>query len=207
MAEPERGQRWFWKWTAIAALVSVVLRVRFLFAPLTADEGGGLAIARAWAHGRRLYIDVWIDRPQGVLLLTRGWDALFAHHPSSLRGLAILSGIAAVCGSAAIARAISGQAVAGLIAAWMVAVVSASPTIEGFTANGELLAAGFSVSALAVAATVLRQRKSFGSRAAGSMLVAGLLAGGAISIKQSGFDPWLAKESWPDEATAQVVER
>jgi hypothetical protein len=28
-----------------------------------------------------------------------------------------------------------------------------------------------------------------------------------VAIKQSGFDPWLAKESWPEEATAQVVER
>ncbi|MDB4956430.1 MAG: hypothetical protein JWO36_3999 [Myxococcales bacterium] len=27
------------------------------------------------------------------------------------------------------------------------------------------------------------------------------------AIKQAGFDPWLAKESWPSEATAQVVPR
>jgi len=27
------------------------------------------------------------------------------------------------------------------------------------------------------------------------------------AIKRAGFDPWLAKESWPDGATAQVVAR
>ncbi len=27
------------------------------------------------------------------------------------------------------------------------------------------------------------------------------------AIKNAGFDPWLAKESWPDDAKAQVVQR
>ena len=27
------------------------------------------------------------------------------------------------------------------------------------------------------------------------------------AIKAAGFDPWLAKTSWPDDATAQVVTR
>ena len=27
------------------------------------------------------------------------------------------------------------------------------------------------------------------------------------AIKQAGFDPWLAREDWPAEATAQVVHR
>ncbi len=28
-----------------------------------------------------------------------------------------------------------------------------------------------------------------------------------VAIKQAGFDPWLARESWPDDAKAQVVPR
>lgn len=28
-----------------------------------------------------------------------------------------------------------------------------------------------------------------------------------VAIKSAGFDPWLAKESWPDAATVQVVSR
>jgi hypothetical protein len=28
-----------------------------------------------------------------------------------------------------------------------------------------------------------------------------------VAIKQAGFDPWLAKETWPDDAKVQVVSR
>ena len=28
-----------------------------------------------------------------------------------------------------------------------------------------------------------------------------------VAIKQAGFDPWLAKDSWPDDAKVQVVPR
>jgi hypothetical protein len=28
-----------------------------------------------------------------------------------------------------------------------------------------------------------------------------------VAIKQAGFDPWLAKETWPDDAKVQVVPR
>ena len=28
-----------------------------------------------------------------------------------------------------------------------------------------------------------------------------------VAIKNAGFDPWLAKESWPDDAKVQVVPR
>jgi hypothetical protein len=28
-----------------------------------------------------------------------------------------------------------------------------------------------------------------------------------VAIKQQGFDPWLAKESWPEDANVQVVMR
>ena len=28
-----------------------------------------------------------------------------------------------------------------------------------------------------------------------------------LAIKNAGFDPWLAKEAWPDDAKVQVVPR
>ena len=51
---------------------SVVLRLPFLDAPLTADEGGYAEIARLWAHGGSLYGSVWVDRPQGLIVVFRG---------------------------------------------------------------------------------------------------------------------------------------
>ena len=28
-----------------------------------------------------------------------------------------------------------------------------------------------------------------------------------VAIKEAGFDPWLAKETWPDDAKVQIVPR
>ena len=39
------------------------MRARFFFSPMTTDEGGYLAVARAWFHGADLYGKVWVDRP------------------------------------------------------------------------------------------------------------------------------------------------
>ena len=53
-----------WRWSVSGAvLLSIALRLRFVVAPIGSDEGGFLAIARAWRHGADLYEDVWVDRP------------------------------------------------------------------------------------------------------------------------------------------------
>src|SRR4029079_153928 len=75
---------------AIAAVVSIALRARFLTTPLTSDEGGYLAVARAWASGKTLYGQAWVDRPQGLLVLFRVWDALTGGSPVAIRAMAIV---------------------------------------------------------------------------------------------------------------------
>ena len=69
-------QRWWARggWFAPAFVAVVVTRWRYLFTPITADEGGYLAVARAWGRGKVLYRDVWVDRPQGLVLLFRIWN-------------------------------------------------------------------------------------------------------------------------------------
>src|SRR5205085_11290445 len=64
------------RWTpAIAALAAmgfaVVMRVPFWGTPLTSDEGGYAEVARLWEHSGTLYRDVWVDRPQGLILIFR----------------------------------------------------------------------------------------------------------------------------------------
>ena len=83
-----------------SALLSVLLRLRFVFTPITSDEGGYLAVARAWGHGKSLYTQVWVDRPQGTLLLYRLWDVLSFGDEDHLR---VISLVVAVCSSAAVA--------------------------------------------------------------------------------------------------------
>jgi hypothetical protein len=170
--------------------LSALLRLRFVFTPLTADEGGFLAIARAWGDGRTLYTQVWVDRPQGLLVVYRIWDDLTGAHTQSVRLLAIVFGAMAVVAAAEVARAVAGPA-AGMIAALLVAVCSSAPVLDGFAANGELLSGTLSAVAVAFACRAVR-----GAANNRSMVVSGVLGAMALSIKQSAFDGLAAVGIW-----------
>lgn len=171
------------KWITACAAISILLRIRFIFTPLTADEGGFDAIARAWSHGKVLYSDVWVDRPQGLLVLFRIWDG-------NVRVLAIIFGVIAVYGAAIIAYSLA-NSTAAILAALFTAVLSSAVALEGFIANGELLSAAPSVMCLAIGCLVITHRIS-----TRWMFIAGLCAGIAMSIKQSGYDGLLALGAW-----------
>ncbi|MGZ4738900.1 MAG: hypothetical protein ACXVLM_06665, partial [Ilumatobacteraceae bacterium] len=91
-----------------AIALSVALRARFLTTPLTSDEGGYLAVARAWASGQRLYTDAWVDRPQGLLVLFRFWDDVTGGSGPAIRIMAIVFGGIAVAAVAYAAFALAG---------------------------------------------------------------------------------------------------
>lgn len=189
---PTRGARW----VASAALASVLLRARAFTTPLTVDEAGALVVARSWGRGQHLYVDVFIDRPQGVVALFQRWDVLVGGAggpggPASVRVLALIAGVLVVVGAATAARAVSGSWRAGALAAWLAAVISSSPAIEGYAANGELLAAGLTVPAFALGALVIT-----GRRPSRWLVLAGALAAGGISMKQSGYDVLVALALW-----------
>ena len=169
-----------------AALVSIALRARFITTPLSADEGGYLAVARAWASGKSLYTEAWVDRPQGLVVLFRIWDDLTGGSAEMIRVMAIVFGCVAVAAVAYAVFAIAGPR-AGAIAAFLVAVASANARIEGFIANGELLAGA--IAALGVAAACGYMFRGHRLR---WLFVSGVLAGCAMSLKQSGFDGFAA---------------
>ena len=169
-----------------AILVSVALRARFITTPLSADEGGYLAVARAWASGKSLYTEAWVDRPQGLLVLFRIWDDLTGGSAEAIRVMAIVFGCTAVAAVAYVVFAIAGPR-AGAIAAFLVAVASANARIEGFIANGELLAGAVAAAGVAAACGYM-----FRGLRLRWLFVSGVLAGGAMSVKQSGFDGFVA---------------
>jgi len=173
-----------------AVAVSVVVRARFLFTPLLADEGGTLSVARDWSSGATLYRNVWIDRPQGLIVLFRAWDALPGTGPSSIRMLAIIFGAAGIFAVASVGRSLFNPRV-GALAAWFAAALTASPMIEGFASNGELLSGAFGVCGLAITAAVMTERC-----AQTWLLLAGVLLGAALAVKQSAFDVLLAIAAW-----------
>ena len=173
-----------------AMIASILLRARFLFSPLYADEGGILSVARDWSSGATLYKTVWIDRPQGLMVLFRGWDAIPGTGVSSVRMLAVVLGAVAVVASASVGRSLFSARV-GALTAWFTAAFTASPLLEGFASNGELLSAAFALGGLAIMAAVVAERIAIGW-----LLPAGLLLGCALAIKQSAFDVSLAVFAW-----------
>lgn len=174
--------RYPWPAVLIASAVSLLLRLRFLFTPLTSDEGGYLAVARAWASGRRLYQQTWVDRPQGLVLLYRLWDDVTGGSGPAIRIMAVLFGCMAVLAVGYIALTIAGTRAAAA-AAMFVAIASSNARIEGFLANGELLAGATGAAGVALACAYLWR-----GRSPKWLFAAGVLGGVAISLKQSGCD-------------------
>ena len=162
---------------ALGALV-VLLRVPFV-GSIGPDEGGYAYVAWRWAHGHALYDPTWIDRPQGLILVYRLVLAV-ADDARALR-------VAAIAAAAAIALLLvaAGRTAgphAGVLAAGLFATAGLAPHLEGFTLNGELVAAVPATAAVAVALASYER----GSRRL--LMLAALLGSTAMLMKQSGFD-------------------
>jgi hypothetical protein len=167
------------------ALLGVGLRVPFLDAPLTADEGGYAEIARLWARGYGLYGANWVDRPQGLLVVLR--LLLSAGITTTVGFRLVAAGFAAILVLLAFALgAAAGGRLSAFVAGALTAVAGASPFIEGFTLSGELVASVFAAGA--VLAFVWHER----SGRLGWLLLAGIAAGTAWMVKQSFFDAAVA---------------
>ncbi|MEY2400855.1 MAG: hypothetical protein QOJ08_966 [Ilumatobacteraceae bacterium] len=184
--QPQRVDHFPTHIVLVSVVASILLRARFITTPLSSDEGGYLVVARAWASGKSLYTDAWVDRPQGLLVLFRLWDALTGGSAEAIRVMAIVFGCIAVASVAYTVYAIAGGRAAG-IASILVAVASANARIEGFIANGELLAGAVGAAGVGAACAYL-----FRGRGETWLFVGGVLAGCAISLKQSGFDGFMA---------------
>ena len=166
---------------AAAAVGAVVLRVPFLHVGLSPDEGGYAYVARMWAQGARLYgPSAWVDRPQGLLLAYRLLLSI-ADGPWGIRLGAVVFGAAITVLVGAIGWMLKGPWT-GAAAAVIYAVVGVGPHVQGFTFNGELAAA---LPATAAIAAALAWRRSGATL---WLAVAGLSAGTALLMKQSGFD-------------------
>jgi hypothetical protein len=82
----------------------ILMRLRFIYSPNNFDEGGALAIARAWSRGVVLYKDIWADRPQGLFVLYGGLVTIGLGTPEGVRILVIA---ACLLGAAAFGSIVS----------------------------------------------------------------------------------------------------
>lgn len=164
-----------------AGVLAVLLRVPFLGTGLSTDEGGYAYVARQWSRGATLYATAWLDRPQGLLLTYRGLlaidDAGWAVRLGMVLAGAVITVALGAAGWLLVNRA------TGIAAAFLYAVVGVAPHLEGMTLNGELLAAAPATVAIALA---LRWWRGPGSL--WWLAGAGVLAGVALTMKQSGID-------------------
>jgi 4-amino-4-deoxy-L-arabinose transferase-like glycosyltransferase len=168
-----------------AALLALAARLPFWRAPLTADEGGYTEVARLWERGAHLYQGAWVDRPQGLILVFRAVIDAGGGSAESLRLVAALVAIAVVLTTIVLATRLCGR-IEGAAAGLLLATFGASPFIESFTLAGELLASLPTVLSLLAFVAYLRRRQPQW------LVVAGLLTGTAVMVKQSAFDAGLA---------------
>jgi 4-amino-4-deoxy-L-arabinose transferase-like glycosyltransferase len=174
-----RGRRALWIIGAFA-LLAAALRLPYVWTGLSTDEGGYAYVAQQWSRGARLYDTAWLDRPQGLLLTYRGLLAL-GESGWGIRALVVVIGAMMTVLIASIGALLAGRRLA-IAAAAVYAVVGIAPHLEGFTLNGELLA---TVPATASVAAALQWRRT---RRTAWLFGAGVLAGLALAMKQSGFD-------------------
>jgi hypothetical protein len=166
---------------AVSVIGAIGLRVPFMHLGLSPDEGGYAYIAEQWGRGARLYgASAWVDRPQGLMLAYRLLLSI-AHGPWAIRLGAVAFGAAITLLVGAIGWMLVGPWT-GAAAAAVYAVVGVGPHVQGFTFNGELAAALPATGAVAAALAWRRAGASVW------LAVAGLSAGTALLMKQSGFD-------------------
>jgi len=162
------------------AVLAVALRIPFIWAGVGPDEGGYAFVGHEWAHGVGIYSQVWVDRPQGLLLLFRAITDV-AYAPWAIRLAAALLGGALAVVVGTIGWMLRGRAT-GLLAAAIFAIVGIAPNLEGFTLNAELAAA---LPAAAAVACAIRWH-AVGRRR--WLVAAGVFGATAVLMKQSGFD-------------------
>ncbi len=161
--------------------LAVAVRLPFLSTPLTADEGGYAEVARLWSRGAGLYQGAWVDRPQGLLLVFRAMLHIDGGSAEALRALATVAAALVVAATMVVTARLAGR-IPATIAGLTMATVGGSPFIESFTLSGELLASVLAAVSL-LAFVVYLERGALRW-----LLLAGLLTGCAVLVKQSAFD-------------------
>ena len=163
-------------------VLSILIRVPFLSVPMIADEGGYAYVARFWTESHQLYRDIPFDRPQGIFLI---YKLIFSTTGASVEGVRLAAAIVNAL-TLAVIFLITWGAVSPR-GAWLAAIVyaifSASPAIEGFTANAEI----FTLLPLAIGAC-LAWKQHWGW--------AGFVSGIAVLIKPAGISSLILALAW-----------
>jgi 4-amino-4-deoxy-L-arabinose transferase-like glycosyltransferase len=128
-------------WFGLAVVFSLLLRLPFLNVGMISDEGGYAYVTQRWLAGQgTLYDDIWVSRPQGIFIAYGAIMETIGGSVAALRFGAWLFVAATLPAVYAFTRIYAGRQ-AALLAMFLFGVISASPAIEGFTANAEVFMA------------------------------------------------------------------
>jgi hypothetical protein len=171
----------------MVALVAALLRVPFLHAPMSPDEGGFLIVGQHWqSGGGSLYGPYWVDRPPLLIAFFRLADSLGGFEALRLLGCVVVALTVIGVGFAGSFLAATPRASdrAALWSSLAAAALLVTPTGGSLMVNGELIAAPFIAFGLAFSMHALRG----GARADASAIAAGVCATAAVMVKQNMAD-------------------
>jgi hypothetical protein len=179
-------------WATVVVLVGVAVaaavRLPAVGASLVADESGYTLVGRAWSpDAGSPFGHYWVDRPPMLIAVYRLADE--AAGPTGIRWLAVVASALAVLASAALAREVvarlrpdASERDTGIVvaaSALTATALVANASIGVMLAKGEILSLPLLVGSMWLTLLALRR----GSPVAA--LAAGLLAGGALGLKQN----------------------
>jgi 4-amino-4-deoxy-L-arabinose transferase-like glycosyltransferase len=169
------------RYAPFAALACLAALVRLPFiGSIGPDEGGYAYVAWQWSRGGDLYRSVWVDRPQGLILVYRLLVSI-SHSAWAIRLGAVVAGMVITLLLVEIGRLLASSST-GFLAGALYAIAGIGPHIEGYTFNGELAAAAPATAAVAAALVAWRRDSRRW------LVAAAALGGSAMLMKQSGFD-------------------
>ncbi|HEY8293320.1 MAG TPA: hypothetical protein VIG44_12565 [Thermomicrobiales bacterium] len=183
----------------VILLIAVLVRMPFLQVPLIADEGGYAYTTHYGLGGRTLYHLLWFDRTQGILWVYRAIFQTLGNGITAIRLFAALYNAGSALLVAMIGRRLADTRT-GLLAAFLFALFSVMPHVQGFTANAELF---MTLPALASLALLLPAERTW--MAPESRLFARACIGATRRIFLSGLCAGIAVVIKPAEVAAVAI--
>ncbi len=174
----------------LVAVLASLLRVPYMHAPMSPDEGGFLVVAQHWhSGGGSLYGPYWVDRPPLLIALFRLADLLGGFTALRVIGCVAVAvavvgvGLAAAAGAPDVRVARRASVWASIVAAALLV----TPTGGAVMVNGELLATPFIAFGIAFTIRAVRGHQGWiGPRV--SAVLAGVCAVAAAMVKQNMID-------------------
>ena len=171
-------------WFVLALLTGFALRVPSFFHPWMADEAAYAYIAQRWFAGERLYVDLFIGRPQAILWLYGLVIELVGAHLWAIRAAAAVAASISTLFVFLIALEFFSSREQPLLASWLYAILAGAPHIEGYTANAETFMTPLCLAAIWLA---LLARPSVSRLSLSAIFGSGVALGMALLLKVSAF--------------------